>query len=260
VSITITATPSRERVAIDLDVQFGGVATLEEFRRLDINGVDDVRLPVLPSSVEAIAVSDYEHALVGPVDYEIAAYVDGVLQRAQVRVTLDGILDDYTWYLHPAVLPQDGVRVAFVDWSLTRSTNSAISTVIGRAAPVVNRDVLGLRRGTVELHAASYDEVRTIITVCAERETMMIRQNDFPGLDGYFEVEQVIPRIIRETARPHNVQWWVTLTVAETERPTGTLLAPTDWTYGAALDEFGTYRASRDELPTYRELLLGVPA
>lgn len=182
----------------------------------------------------------------------------GAELRARVAVDMDGLIAPRTWHLHPAVLPQDGVTATFVDWNLTRSRASVVSEVINRADPIVNRGVLGLRRGTIELHAPDASAVAALETLAEQLETLMIRQTDFPGFDGYFEIESVAPRIRRETARTGAVEWWVTLTVAEVTRPGGPLLAPTSWTYAAALATYGTYRAARRALPTYRDLLIGV--
>lgn len=254
-SITITATPAPDRHAIDLVILASEAATLVSLRRTDANGADDVRLPEMPDTFEAIALADYEAALTGIVQYEVIASVGGDEETADVTAEFSR-LDPFTWIMHPAVMPEDTARVTFVNWNMTRATRSARHTVIGRPDPIVNRDVLGLRTGTLDVFAMSYDDVQRITAACERQETMMIRQNDFPGLDGYFEVDEVTPTIKLDTARPDAVRWLVRLTLTEVTIPTGPLLAPTAWTYGTVADEFGSYRAVRNTYRTYRDLLL----
>ncbi|WP_345751377.1 hypothetical protein [Microbacterium rhizophilus] len=179
----------------------------------------------------------------------------GTEQRASAVVSFDA-LDPFTWILHPAVVPEDAVRVTFADWSMSRTSHSTQSDVIDRPDPIVNRGPLGMRSGSLEAWCEDYTAVRALEAIAAAEETVMLRQIPFPGLDGYFEIRSVAPRIERATARPGRVRWTVTLGLVEVQRPSGPLLAAPLWTYGAILAEHGTYRGIRDSFETYRDLLL----
>lgn len=258
---TITATPNADG-SVDLLLDTGDPsAQFVSLIRTDANGARDVRLPVgTPDTFEALTLVDHECAIVGALEYELTIALGGVEQFATAAATVAELVPPHTWILHPAVIPEDRQELVFSDWQMGRTARSVENAVIGRREPVVNRDVLATREGSLEVLLASYQEVEALIAVCESAETLILRQNDFPGLDGYFEVRRVTPRIHRATARPGNVKWWAQLELIEVAPPRGPLLANVTWTFGASLARSGTFRVSRAEFPTLRDLLLGPDA
>ena len=253
--ISLTVTPDLERHAIEITIEADAPAAIVSLRRTDANGQNDVRLsgPLVPT--DTYTTTDYEASLTGPLAYELVATVDSATETADATTTF-GEVEPFTWIIHPAVFPEDAARVVFDDWRMSRSSRSAQHAVIGRPDPLINRDVFGLRTGTLDLFAPDYETVTAIETLAERGETVMIRQNDFPGLDGYFEIDTVAPSIRRETVRPGRVQWLVRLTLTEVLTPTGPLLAAGGWSYDDVLERFDSYRALADAYPSYRALLL----
>lgn len=222
--MTITLTPSPASSAIAVSVTAG--PSIVSLVRTDANGSASVRLPdgTLPTS-NGIAIIDYEPAVLGPVTY-VARSSTGAVQTA--TATLGSDRSSLTIPIAP--LYSVGLPLV-IGYGATRDSATTIHDVIGRADPIATLGPLGLRRGTLEIFADSYSDLRKIVDLYARNQVVLLRQPDHAGMDLYHIATTVNELLLPEALVPR--KWAVVVTYVEVAAPRGPVQGTLGWDFDA---------------------------
>lgn len=253
---TLTATANTTTASVLLVVDAPTGATLVALTRTDVNGSRPVRLLDGQDldGTGALTITDYEPALTGSVGYAVTVLAGVTREDATATATLasTAILPR----LAPAVRPDLGVTLSMVRaYESSRPASTTEHVVIGRRDPLVALGVQGTRRGTLGLFCPTYADVIAVEAALGTGEIVLLRQQDFPGLDMYLTAitSQVRPFDEETTVR----RWECVVEYVETAAPTGALYGALGWDYAASLARNATFAESLAEFATFGDLTAG---
>lgn len=251
---TITATPNTSNGSVVVEVAAPLTATLVSLTRTDVNGLHSVRLYADQDLSDGeLVVTDAEAALTGSVVYAVTVDDSG-LEDATDTATFDG--DTVAPRIAPAVRPDLGVELTSVlTYTSRRETTSVVHQVIGRADPLVSIGVQAKRTGQMGLFCLTYADALAVEDALGTGEILLLRQQDYPGLDMYFTGTASDLRPFDDVTATR--RWEVTVEFTEVAWPTGDLFGSIGWTVGASLARNATLADSMAEFATIGDLAVG---
>lgn len=220
--------------------------------RTDANGSNPVRLRTGQEPVAgSLILTDYEPALAGGVAYDV---VDSAAATATASTTLETTAGYLERFASVQIPSQQHTATLVLGYEAEREPSTTIHEVIGRADPVPVVGVQRLRRGTLEVFAATYAEALNA-ALTASSPLLMYRQSDYPGMDMYFTPTSVRTRPLEATAA--GWRWSTSIGYVEVRSPRVPLLGDAGWTIDDLVASYPTVAAVRAAFPTVADLLVG---
>lgn len=246
-----------------------------QLQRTDYNGTHPVRLPPNPEpdTTGALAVIDYEAALVGEITYVVrdGLGVTAAASCSDVGAGLEagGVLGS-AGLVNIVAIP---VLAEYDDQRTYQQLTVDPKAVIGRedfTAALTGDYGWTKRQGTLTIRARqpnvqlssqqSWQWCQDIVALYTAGRVVLLRQNTYEaGLDLYHVAKavRVVP-VDAYAGTPHRRGWSVEVDYVETGWPAGDLIG-IDWTYADVAVGFLAYWNVAGAFATYADLLTGVP-
>lgn len=247
-TIALTVQPATASVLVQVTTSSPDPVTIT---RTDANGTHLVRLRAGQAPIGgALAVTDYEAALTGPIVYDVA---ESTGAHAAASTTLAGV--ESLPRFAGVQMPQHSVTAEMVTgYSAARLTGSSTYPVIGRPHPIVVLGAGRTRQGTLEAWCSTFARALALQSTLSAARVVQFRQANQPGMDMYLTVDAVTIEPIERMA--DGWRWRARIDYSETLYPSLPLLGDAGWT----LDDvagLGTYAAIRSDYADLADLLAG---
>lgn len=240
-----TATASPETATVELRIS--DVAGVTGILRSDVNGTRPVRLRKgdLPSQYGKV-FTDYEASLSGPVLYRL----QGSMARSEAWTAISQVAAPR--FIIPSI-PQFSVSVeSITEYSAERKSTVRFHEVINRSSPLVAEGRMGTRTGDLVAIFRSYAAAADLENMLERGQTVMLRQQEQPGLDMYFNCFAA-----RLQADPDKGVWEVRISFTEVSFPAGHVLSGAGWTFAALAEKFPDFDAVATSYDTFHDLTIG---
>lgn len=241
--LTAQALPESASVVLRLSDAAGVTGIL----RADVNGTRPVRLRKgdLPGSYGKV-FTDYEASLSGPVLYRLQG------SMARTEAWTEASQEAAPRFILPSI-PQFSVPVeSITSYSAERKSTVRFHEVINRSSPLVAEGRMGTRTGDLVAVFRSYAAAADLENMLKRGQTVMLRQQEQPGMDMYFNCPAV-----RLEANPERGIWEVRLTFTEVSFPAGYVLSGAAWSFDALAQKFPDFDAVAGSFETFHDLTIG---
>jgi len=243
---TLTATPLPETGAIRLTITKTG--TVDYILRSDVNGQNEVRVLTgqLPSAGTGLLILEDYEAADGLVTYTV--FGAGGTAQASTQFALSG-----PWLFVP-IIPEYSQAVETVtEYDAARESRSVEHIIIGRPDPIVVLDILGTRKGNLEIWCPDHAATVAVANVFSKGETVMLRQPEHDGMDMYFTASNLATKPY--AANGAATRWAVTCSFTEVARPIGPRLGSLGWSFGQLATSAPSFAVVAERYASFADML-----